>query len=267
MFPLVLSVLGVGALPADLADFAARMKASVVKLSVEDASGEEVGNGSGFFVSAGGRIVTNHHVIEHVGNGRMRALLADGRKIDILGVLADDEENDVAVVQAAGTGYAPLAMGDSTTLKVGEGVAVISSPRGYAGTLSEGIISAIRPAGAKLHPTDEDYTKAWKIQHTADVSPGSSGSPLMLRDGRVVGVVVGLVSGEHLNFAIPIEAARKLLDGLAPDARPKSLGPSVRRNLLISAAGLAVVLAAWFLISRAGQGGRRGKRPPPRVYS
>ena len=258
MWTLLVSLLAVGAPPPTLGEFVTRFKGSVVHLSIDDGRGHEVGNGSGFFVTASGRVVTNHHVIEHAS--RMTALLADGRKMRVLGVLADDEEHDLAVLQVEGSGYAPLELGDGASLKVGDQVVVISSPEGLAGTLSEGMISALRAEGATRAGVQQGgvHTEHWQIQHNADTAPGSSGSPLMTRDGQVVGVVVGGVgSGKGLNFAIPVQEARALVDGIPAGATPRPIGSSVRRNLIISTAGFGVLALLWIVFTRAGRAGRK----------
>lgn len=265
MGPLALALLSSSTAAPDLGAFAERFKVAVVHLSIEDARGKAVGNGSGFFVSASGRLVTNHHVVDDAS--RMHALLADGRKVEILGILADDEKNDLAVLQAEGAGYAPLELAGGQALKVGDEVRVISSPMGLSGTLSHGIVSALRAEGPRIGAPDEEKRQAhWQIQHTADVSPGSSGSPLMTPDGRVVGVVVGLVVGEHLNFAIPVERVTQLLDALPPGAEPRPFGRSVGRNLTISGVAFGAVGIVWLVLRQLNRRSS-GKQEPPRRAS
>lgn len=266
------------AMAYDLPELAAMSKPAVVLLTQWDDAGARVGAGTGFFVSKGGRIVTNHHVV--VGAARVTATLSDGREVKVLGVLSWDTARDVAILQAEeGAEYSSLSLGDSSAVRPGDEVVVIGSPLGLSGTISAGIVSAIRekgpatldrsPAprrpGAPLEPT----TEAWGIQITAAISPGSSGSPIMTRQGDVIAVAVGTrAAGQNLNFGIPIQVARDMLDGLDASAAPKPLAVleekagsgDVLTNLGISAAVFAVIALFFFVVSRV-TGGR--KRPPP----
>ena len=240
----------------DLALLSARTQPAVVKLVAEDARGHEASSGTGFFVSADGRIVTNHHVID--GTSRLVAHLQGGRKVAVAGVLARDEDSDLAVLQAETGTYPFLTLGGIEKLAVGTPVAVIGSPVGLEGTLSTGIVSALRERGAEVHG---HQLESWRVQITAPISPGSSGSPVLTEDGRVVAVAVGNVGGgQGLNFAIPADLAATLLAGVKPGAQPESLaGSALLRNLAISAAFFLGIGVAFWLNRRPAQ--RRDVRP------
>jgi S1-C subfamily serine protease len=216
---LVLLLAPQGAHALELPELAARARPSVVLLTVGDAHRDKAATGTGFFVSKDGRIVTNHHVID--GARKVTATLVDGRTVDIVGLLADDPAGDVAVLQAPPGEYAPLPLGGSAPLRVGEEVVVIGSPLGLSASFSAGVVSALRDRGLLGEQERHDERlAAWAIQITAAVSPGSSGSPIMNRDGEVVGVAVGKASGEALNFGVPVDVPKALLAHLAPDAAP-----------------------------------------------
>lgn len=238
----------------DLAALAEKTRPAVVKLTAEDALGNEVGNGTGFFVTGDGRIVTNHHVVH--GVPKLVALLEGGRRVEVVGVLAQDEENDLAVLQAAPGEYPFLRLEDGRDPRVGEPVAVIGSPIGLEGTLSTGIVAAIRAEGADLGALGR--VTSWQLQITAPISPGSSGSPVLEENGKVIGVAVGVLTvGQALNFAIPAKKASALLATVGPDARPRPLGGAaaegrrVGRNVAISAAVfLILAIGAWAVLRR-----------------
>lgn len=252
----------------DLADLAERAKPSVVLLTVEDTTGRKIGTGTGFFVSADGRIVTNHHVITEAS--RVTATLADGSRRAVLGLLVEDAEKDIAILKAEGEGTPALSLGDSRGVKPGDEVVVIGSPRGLSGTLSIGIVSAIREHGID----DQDLPgaekpRSWGIQITAPISPGSSGSPVMTRDGEVIAVAVGTYNdAQSLNFGVPIEVTRGLLDRIGPKApvRPfeGNSQESVLKNLLISAAAIGGPVLLYVLWSRLSA---RRERPKSRARS
>lgn len=263
-------VVGPVAHAGPLQDLAAKSKPSVVLLQISDASGQKIGSGTGFFVSADGRIVTNHHVID--GAAKVTASLADGRKIDASGYLAIDPEKDLAVVKIPGEGYPALTLGESKSLRMGDEVVVIGSPLGLSTTLSVGIVSAIRGAKDQLFEQDDPRAKetakvsSWGIQVTAAISPGSSGSPIMNTTGEVVAVAVGrLVGGESLNFGIAIEEAKALLEKAGPNATPKAFAAesSSRKNIIISVVFFLTLLVGYFGWRRYESSRSRRPKPTP----
>jgi S1-C subfamily serine protease len=246
----------------DLPELATRVTPSVVHLVIYDGAGNEVGSGSGFFVE-GHRVVTNHHVID--GASRVVAKLADGRQVEVVGLLAGDAERDLAILAIEGADLPePLPLGDSGELRQGDAVVVIGSPRGLAGTLSTGVVAALRGKGLEGEIEEAKGTRSWAIQITAAVSPGSSGSPILTTDdGEVVAVAVGLVGG-NIAFGIPIEQAKAMLADIPGDAEPKPFGAleggDLERNLLISAAFFTAVALAFFLPGLIGRLRARAKR-------
>jgi S1-C subfamily serine protease len=241
-----------------LPDLAARAKPSVVLINVVDASGGK-GSGTGFFV-APRRVITNHHVIE--GARKVTATLSDGAEAKVGGLLADDAAADLAVLAVAAD-VPPLLLGDSAGVRAGDEIAIIGSPLGLAGTLSTGIVSALREKG--VAEDRADFGRSWGIQVTAAISPGSSGSPIMNRNGEVIAVAVGQVRGaQNLNFGVPVESAKALLAPLDPNAPAAPFESQGRaeslRNLAISAAVVGVpafMYLAWSAWSRRRGRGRR----------
>ncbi|MBS2019980.1 MAG: trypsin-like peptidase domain-containing protein [Deltaproteobacteria bacterium] len=250
-----------------LQDLATKAKPAVVLLSVTDVTGQK-GSGTGFFVGADGRIMTNHHVID--GAAKVTASLPDGRKIDAIGVVASDPEKDLAIVKIPGDGFPTLTLGESKSLRVGDEVVVIGSPLGLSTTLSVGIVSAIRSGKEQLFERDDPRAAeaakigSWGIQVTAAISPGSSGSPIMNTAGDVVAVAVGrLVGGDSLNFGIAIEDAKALLEKAGHDVTPKPFAAqsSSRTNLIISAVFFLSLTLAYFGWRRFDQRARRRDKP------
>lgn len=171
--------------------------------------------GSGFIVSKTGDIVTNLHVIKDLRTARVH--LPDGQIFDSVSVVAIDERRDLAVIRIAAFDLSVLDLGNSNSVAVGERVVVVGNPRGLEGTVTAGILSAVR---------DSDGFKV--LQTDAAVNPGNSGGPLVNDRGRAIGVVsFKLRSAEWLNFAIPINDVRGLLNTLH---EPMSL-EQVRKNL------------------------------------
>ena len=160
--------------------------------------------GSGFFVQSNGTIITNNHVIKNATEITVR--LSNGEAYRRAYVLSKDELRDIAILRIEASDVPILKLGNSNQSKVGEEVLLIGAPRGLEQTVSNGIISGIRVL--------DDGTRV--IQTTAAASPGSSGGPLLDRSGNVVGILTfSLVTGQNLNFAIPVNYAKGMLDTLA----------------------------------------------------
>jgi S1-C subfamily serine protease len=265
---------------SNLPELAERTKPSVVLLTVLDGAGTKLGTGTGFFVSTSGRVVTNFHVVDGAAN--ILATASDGREIAIVGLLASDPSRDLAVLQVEAGAYPPLTLGDSSVVRPGDEVVVIGSPLGLSGTVSAGIVSAVREKGmpdstAKKGPAraDDLSTLAWGIQITAAISPGSSGSPIMTPTGEVIAVAVGTrLDGQSVNFAIPSAAVAELLASIGDNATPRPLsalergdvgGRPVWMNLAISAGALAAVALLWAIVSRVlAASARRSARSSPK---
>lgn len=176
-----------------------RIKPSAVAIETFDAKGATLSRGSGFFV-APDKVITNRHVIEK--SNRVIIHLVDGKKFPARGVLAIDGEGDLALLQVEvpPASAIPLMI-ERTAPQEGESIVVIGNPYGLEGSVSNGIVSAVReiPGYGKI------------IQITAPISPGSSGSPVVNMRGQVIGVAtLQAAEGQSLNFAVPSERILQL---------------------------------------------------------
>jgi hypothetical protein len=186
----------------DIPSIAKAANGAIVSIIMSDKDGKPVAQGSGFLVSKNGLIMTNYHVI--AGGSSAVAKLPDGAFYVVDGVLAFDKARDIAVIKAHGQTFRTLALGNSDRVQVGEEVVAIGNPLSLESTVSNGIVSGIRAVkeeGGKF------------LQITAPISPGSSGGPLFNMVGEVIGITtMYLKGGENLNFAIPINDAKPLLE-------------------------------------------------------
>jgi len=164
----------------------------------------EKGLGSGFFVKSDGTLITNSHVI---GDAKeITVKLKNGETYRRAFILSVDEQRDLAVLRVEAADVPILPLGNSNDSKTGEEVLLVGAPRGLEQTVSNGIISGIRVL--------ENGNRV--IQTTAPASPGSSGGPLLNRQGQVIGIITfSLVGGQNLNFAIPANYAKGMLDALS----------------------------------------------------
>ncbi|RKU22981.1 hypothetical protein C6499_19290 [Candidatus Poribacteria bacterium] len=174
---------------------------STVLLVIESTKGKSMGSG---FIIRKGHIATNYHVIKGIKRGKAKRVGAP-KEYAIEAIEAVDKERDLAIVQITSVDAPALPLGDSDTVQVGESVYVAGNPQGLEGTISNGIISAIRPEGNSL-------VDGKILQITAPISPGSSGGPVLSDKGKVIGVSVGgHRDGQNLNFAIPINYLKTLM--------------------------------------------------------
>jgi hypothetical protein len=156
------------------------------------------------------------HVIEKA-DSVVVAKAENGGLFPVEGVLARDLKNDLVLLKLKGKDLPFLTLGNSQNMEVGARVAVIGSPLGLEGTLSEGIVSAVRElmGDRKL------------LQVTAPISPGSSGSPVLNAKGEVIGIATALLrGGQALNFAVPSEYAASLMAKVGTTTVPQPLTES-----------------------------------------
>ena len=182
-----------------LPELVRRIKPSAVAIETFDSRGEKLSRGSGFFIE-NDRIVTNRHVIE--GAHRAEVHSSTGVVFPVKGVLAVDAEGDIALlkIDIPNPSIRPLLL-DKTSPQEGESVVVIGNPLGLEGSVTNGIVSAVRdiPTFGRI------------IQITAAISSGSSGSPVVNMQGQVIGIAtLQVTGGQSVNFAIPSERISQL---------------------------------------------------------
>ncbi len=176
----------------------AQCTSAVFYIELYDKDGEAVGTGSGFFLTADGRAVTNYHVISK--GYTAKATTVDGRVYDISGIYSYNADKDVALIQVAGKDFNYLPA-DSAAPAAGQTVYTIGCPLGLSNSISSGIVSNSYRVQDGI-----DY-----IQISAPISQGSSGGALIDAAGQVIGVTTGsYVYGENMNLAVPIRYALAL---------------------------------------------------------
>jgi|LakMenEpi03Aug12_release.lakeMendotaPanAssembly.Ray.scaffolds.fasta_scaffold69854_5 hypothetical protein len=158
--------------------------------------------GSGFIIDDE-LIATNIHVIEG-SNSVIIFKNGDQKKYTVSGYVAIDKTNDLVILKVPQLQGTKINFGSNVLPEIGEKVYAVGNPKGLNGTFSEGIISGIR----------EIKTNSI-LQITAPISPGSSGGPVLNSQGQVIGIAfASFLSGQNLNFAIPINYLIALKDNL-----------------------------------------------------
>jgi serine protease Do len=169
---------------------------------------QEIGGGTAFFISEGGLLLTNAHVVSDK-EAEYTVLTNDGKKYPAK-VLARDTVRDLAILKVEGGPFPTLKLGDSDKLEIGQTVIAIGNALGeFRNTISVGVISGlgrtITASGGGIIETMEDV-----IQTDAAINRGNSGGPLLNLKGEVIGVNFAMASGaENIGFAIPINKAKK----------------------------------------------------------
>ena len=184
-------------------------------------SGSGIALGSGFVWDKQGHIITNNHVVS--GASSITVTFSDGTTVDA-SVVGTDPNADLAVlkVNAPANLLAPVTVGDSNQVKVGELVIAIGNPYGLSNTMTHGIISALSrtlPVGLDNQTQTTQTTPAYNIpdiiQTDAPINPGNSGGVLVDMNGNLIGVTAAIESSSNSNsgigFVIPSEIVNKVV--------------------------------------------------------
>jgi hypothetical protein len=175
---------------AEVSELFAKAKNSVVVIVSQDANQAPLAIGSGFFFRKR-LIATNYHVVQDASSFKIK-VVGDNTKITTARVKSYSEALDLAILETQEDGIA-LPLATTNAVEMGQKVVAIGNPRGLTGTVSDGIVSGIR---------DLDSIRVYQI--TAPISPGSSGGPVLLPNGEVLGIATfTLTDSQNLNFAMP----------------------------------------------------------------
>ncbi|HUC23672.1 MAG TPA: trypsin-like peptidase domain-containing protein [Streptosporangiaceae bacterium] len=199
---------GAAALQQAFVTVISRVRPSVVEIRTA------TGLGSGVVLDGAGDIVTNAHVVGSASTFQvLSAASARAVRAVLVGVCRGD---DLAVIKVgADAGLRPATFGTSAGVAVGDIVLAIGSPLGLGGSVTEGIVSAVRESVAEpAEPGSPAATLPGAIQTSAAINPGNSGGALVAIDGKVVGIptlaAVNRSAGgpaQGIGFAIPARAA------------------------------------------------------------
>jgi serine protease Do len=178
---------------------------------------QEVGGGSGFFVSSDGLIVTNKHVVDQA-NATYTVFTNDGKKYDAK-VIAKDPVLDIALIRITpppGVIFPYLSLGDSDTLQLGQSVIAIGNALGeYRNTVSAGVVSGLSRSITAGDESGNSEVLDHVIQTDAAINPGNSGGPLLDLSGNVIGVNVAIAQGsQNVGFALPINSVKGAIESV-----------------------------------------------------
>lgn len=178
-----------------------RIRRALVLVESFDADGAPIALGSGFLLQGKPEVYTNLHVLKWAKRLTIKTIV-DGKRYPVATVAGIDTANDLCalVTSTQIDGASGLTLAAQPSPSVGDAVLVAGNPRGLEGTISRGIVSALR----------ENYGL---IQIDAPISSGSSGGPVTNEGGEIIGVTISsIVEGQNLNFAVPARHLKQLHD-------------------------------------------------------
>lgn len=208
--------------------------AAVVSITIPervDANGKRIhgGQGSGFFFTPDGLILTNSHVVH--GARRIEVTTVAGRHFaaDLIG---EDVHTDIALLRVSGQErHAHVALGSTRELRVGQLVVAIGNPLGFDCTVTSGVVSAL---GRSLRATTGRQIDD-VIQTDAALNPGNSGGPLLDAEARVIGVNTAIIAGaQNICFATSIDSVAAVVQQLMRHGRVRrgSIGVAAQNTRL-----------------------------------
>jgi len=207
-----------------LSNIYARSSPSVVNIEV--VSGAETRRGAGFIYDRQGRVVTNAHLVKAADTITVTLRNALALQAELVGL---DSFSDLAVIKvsAADGRLAPLRIGESASVKVGQRAISIGNPYGLKASLTTGIVSGL----GRTLPSAElieagaaaGFDNPSIIQIDAAVHPGNSGGPLLDSKGLVIGITTAMQSDsgqfQGIGFAVPADTMRRVIPDLIAAGR------------------------------------------------
>lgn len=200
----------------------------------------DAGTGSGMVISSDGFILTNAHVVQNSATAQIT--LSNG-SIYLASVVGRDENVDLAILKINVQNLQEVKLGDSNTVEQGDEVFTLGYPFGIKGDVSfkEGTISRKIVDGVNSY-----------LETSAEIHPGNSGGPLINTSGNVIGVnsasfgqsIKGIVIGETIKFAIPINIVKGLIPELKAGRQvivPKTETPLVDNPFQVEDSNLKIV--------------------------
>jgi S1-C subfamily serine protease len=206
----------------DVAQIIARVEPAVVAVTTDGGPDNGGAAGTGFVITSDGYIATNNHVIE--GANKISVAFNDGttKAADLVG---HDPSTDLAVLKVSDTALPAVTLGDSDKVQVGDDVVAIGNALALEGGLSvtQGIISGTN----RQVSTDAGSQLFGMLQTDAAINPGNSGGPLVNAQGQVIGINTAIANpseAQNIGFAIPVSAAKPIIDDLQNGRKPAFLG-------------------------------------------
>ncbi len=211
-----------------------------------------VAQGSGFFISEDGYLVTNNHVVSE--GSSFTVVTNDGKELDAK-LIGTDPRTDLAVLKVeGGNKFTYVSFADDSKVRIGDWVVAVGNPFGLGGTVTSGIVSARgRDIGAGPY---DDF-----IQIDAPINHGNSGGPTFNLNGEVIGINSAIFSPSGgsvgIGFDIPASTAKQVVEHLMKDGSIKRgwLGVGIQPVTAEIADSLGLKSDKGTLVSNAQEAG------------
>lgn len=208
--------------------FAARCRSVVlIVASTGSGSDQKTGSGTGSIVTPQGHILTSAHVIAGADKLAVGVFptCQPGAQPEAFAasVFKVDQVSDLALLklETLPKDMSVMPLGDLASVRTGAPVVIIGHPRGFLMSMSQGVVSAIRP-GYRWSPAGGPAMQATVIQTDGAVNPGNSGGPMMTQNGLLIGVnsfIRGAASA-GLNFAVSVDDVKEFYSRTTARAAP-----------------------------------------------
>ena len=195
-------------------------------LLADDGSASDTRRGSGFVYDQQGHIITNAHLVNAVD---AITVTLQSAQVYPAQVLALDSFSDLAVLKTSikSERLAPLRIGESSRVKVGQRGIVIGNPFGLSSSMTTGVISGLGRTLPSVELSDGGVAPGFDnpsiIQIDAIINPGNSGGPLLDSQGLVIGITTAIRSDNGLfqgiGFAVPADTMRRVIPDLIKHGR------------------------------------------------
>ncbi len=229
----------------------------------EESRGGGIATGSGIVLDGEGHVLTNNHVVE--GATKIEVKLGASDAEHTAEVVGTDPASDIALlkVEAPADQLHPLALGDSSKVRVGDPVVAIGNPFGLDRTVTSGIVSALQ----RQIQAPNGFSITHVIQTDAAINPGNSGGPLIDSSGEVIGINSQIETGGGGNgnvgigFAIPIDTAREVVTEIEKNGKVEHAYLGINGGTIVPAVAKALNLPVekGVLVAEVVKGGPADK--------
>ncbi|MDO4774086.1 MAG: trypsin-like peptidase domain-containing protein [Candidatus Saccharibacteria bacterium] len=217
---------------ADVENVVKKVAPSVVSILVRKVNGGGSA-GTGVIISGDGYVITNKHVID--GGRQIAVVTVDGTTYSKVSIIGTDPLNDIGFLKIEDAKDLPqAALGDSSTVRVGQKVIAIGNARGHQNSVTSGIISGKgRPIATRGEAYGDVQVLSDLLQTDTAINHGNSGGPLLNMAGQVIGINTAIdANSQNIGFSIPVNATKGLVRTVKEKGRVERAYAGMRYRMI-----------------------------------